>query len=199
MRIAISGAVSTGKTTLGKALAEKFNLPFIGENLAPLFGKNAARRKNTKDVANAVVACLKNKRILETKTGNFIVDRSPLDLMNFWQSAQLPKMCGGHDFTVLCESYMTLYDFVVLTPFEGVPFVQDASGADKPRRVMDPWVQFKGSVRITGLAHHFLEPSKIIQIPAAMSAHEERLAFVLDNLHSRNDDNKEQPIFGDFH
>lgn len=185
MRIAVSGAVCTGKTTLGKALAARLELPFIEENLDPLFGPDTARGKTPKDVADAVVACLELKRGQETAAGGFVVDRCPLDLMNFWQVNRLPRQCGGHDIYALCERYMAGYDFVVLTPWGGVPFVQVPPGTADRRRTMNPWIQFKGSVVITGFAHHFLEPSRIVQIPRDAVSHDDRLAFVLEAIGTR--------------
>ena len=84
MRIAMSGAVCTGKTTLGKALAERLGLPFIEENLGSLFGRRGASKRTAEETAGAIVACLENKRKLETEAGSFVIDRCPLDLINFW-------------------------------------------------------------------------------------------------------------------
>ena len=183
MRIAISGAVCTGKTTLGKALAERLGLPFIEENLDSLFGRRSTSRRTAEDTAGAIVARLENKRKLETEAGSFVIDRSPLDLINFWQSGQVPRQCAGHDIYDLCESHMAFYHFVILTPYGGIPFVQAYSSG--VQRVMNEWIRFNGSVRITGLAHHFVDPDRIILIPRALSAHDERLAFVLDTIRSR--------------
>ena len=46
MKIAVSGAVSTGKTTLAKALADGLDLPFIAENMDTLFGVGQKTRKS---------------------------------------------------------------------------------------------------------------------------------------------------------
>ena len=177
----MSGAVCTGKTTLGKALAERLDLPFIEEHMDSLFGRTS--RKTVEETAGAIVACLENKRKLETEAGSFVVDRCPLDLINFWQSGRAPRQYGGHDIYDLCESHMAFYHFVVLTPYGGIPFVQTESSG--PQRVMNEWIRFNGSVRISGFAHHFVDPDRIILIPRALSAHDERLAFVLDTIRSR--------------
>jgi hypothetical protein len=182
MKIAVSGAVCTGKTTLGKALAAGLELPFIAENLENIFGRVGLNRRAQEESAKVLVACLEQKEALETEAGHFVVDRSPLDLMNFWQSRRLRRHCAGYDFYDLCQRAMGRYDFVVLTPWQGVPFMQKPVGADGPARTMDTWIQFTGSVRIAGLAHHFVEPARIIAIPRHAESPEQRLAFVVAAL-----------------
>lgn len=182
MKIAVSGAVCTGKTTLGKALAARLDLAFIAENLEYLFRPVGPDRRAQAESAKALAACLERKAGLETEAGDFVVDRSPLDLMNFWQARRLPRNCAGYDFYDLCERAMGRYDFVVLTPWQGVPFTQKSAGADGPARTMNPWIQFTGSVRIAGLAHHFVDPARIVAIPSHAESPEDRLAFVLAAL-----------------
>ncbi len=182
MRIAISGAVCTGKTTLGKALATRLDLPFIEENLSAMFESGWPKRLAPEEAAKALVACLEEKAALESSAGQFVVDRCPLDLMNFWQFHGLPRQSAGYDFYDLCERTMGRYDFVVLTPWDGVPLVQKSAGRGEPRRQMNPWIQFIGSVRIAGLAHHFVDPARIIAIRRHVDSPTERLAFVLAAL-----------------
>jgi shikimate kinase len=62
LRIAISGAVSTDKTTLGKALSERLHLAFIEENLESVFVIPQTRRGDTKFRAERVLQSLEAKR-----------------------------------------------------------------------------------------------------------------------------------------
>ena len=189
MKIAVSGAVSTGKTTLGKALADGLDLPFIPENMDTLFGSGQESRKKPEEFAADVIECLEEKRALEQKAGQFVVDRSPLDLLNFWQSRMLPmKYADGdieHDILELCGRYMAAYDFVILTSLGGIALTQESPDETGRLRTKNPWLQFKGSAMITGLAHFFLPPSKIIQIPRRIEAKEDRLDFVIKSILSR--------------
>ena len=185
MKIAVSGAVSTGKTTLGRALAERLDLAFIEENMDTLFGPGGPAKDKPEAFANAVVKCLEHKHALETKAGRFVVDRCPLDLMNFWQARLLPRLCTGHDIYELCRRYTADYDFVVLTPWGSIPLVKESADQTGPLRTRNPWLQFKGSAMISGLAHHFLEPSRIIQIPRDAVDPGKRLEFVLKTIQSR--------------
>jgi len=180
MRIAVSGAVSTGKTTLARALAERLDLAFIEENLDTLFGADPGPRETPEAFAAAIVHCLERKRALEADAGNFVADRCPLDLLNFWQAKTLPREFGGHDIYDLCARYMADYDFVVLTPWNSIPLVKDSVDETGNHRTRDPWLQFKGSAMISGLAHHFMAPAKIIQVPAGLGAPEDRVEFVVN-------------------
>lgn len=181
MKIAVSGASCTGKTTLGKTLAARLDLPFIEENLSAMFESGWPKRQAPDEAAKALVACMEEKAALENAAGQFVVDRCPLDLMNFWQFHGLPRQSAGVDFYELCERTMGGYDFVVLTPWGGLPLVQNTAGGG-PRRQMNPWIQFISSVRIAGLAHHFVDPARIIAIPRHAESREDRLAFVLAAL-----------------
>ena len=181
MKIAVSGASCTGKTTLGESLAVRLDLPFIAENLSAMFESGWPKRQVPEEAAKALVACIEEKAALESSAGQFVVDRCPLDLMNFWQFHGLARHSAGVDFYDLCERAMGRYDFVVLTPWDGVPLVQK-SASGEARRQMNPWIQFISSVRIAGLAHHFVEPARIIAIPRHVESRDDRLAFVVAAL-----------------
>ena len=151
---------------------------FIEENLEPLF-ELVQGRVGAPRFADAVVACLERKHTLEQDAGRFVVDRCPLDLMNFWIVSRLPRRCEGHDIFELCGRHTGGYDFVVLTPWGGIPLGRESPDDAGKRRIIDPWIQFKGSAMIAGLAHHFVAPARIIQIPRQPADAEARLEFVL--------------------
>ena len=191
MKIAVSGAVSTGKTTLGQALADELDLPFIAENMDTLFGYRQEFRGKPEEFAAAVVECMEHKRALEKEAGRFVVDRSPLDLINFWQARLLPGKCAGHDIIELCGRYMAAYDFVILTPLGGIPLTQESPDKTGRLRTKNPWLQFKGSAMIAGLAHFFVSLPKIVHIPRGIEAKEDRLDFVLTSILSRKNEQAE--------
>ena len=74
---------------------------------------------------------------------------------------------------------MADYDFVVLTPWGSIPLVLESADRSGPRRTFDPWIQFKGSAMIAGLAHQFVEPARIEQIAPDAGDAQARLDIVL--------------------
>jgi len=181
LKIAISGAVSTGKTTLGKALAGELGVTFIDENLEPMFRITIAERNDPLEIAQRIMKCLERKRALESKEESFVVDRCPLDILNFWYAFRLHSRVDTQAIYERCVDYMKLYDFVVLLPY-GVLSYEREPKDDGLERSDKPWDQLHGSARIFGFAHHFLAPDKIIQIPKVVNEVEARLKFVMKVL-----------------
>ena len=178
MKIAISGAVSTGKTTLGKALAEDLDLPFIPENLETVFGPAHLRTRHEGGLPMALLDCLSRKRDLEHAHDGFVVDRSPIDIFNFWLAFRLIEHPKTEEVYALCQTLMAGYDAVVLLPWGTLELDGAADPATGVRRQPNKWVQFNGSVTIAGLAHHFVPNERIISIPKDTTAHEDRLDFI---------------------
>ena len=152
MKIAISGAVSTGKTTLGKALAEHLQLPFIEENLEAMFGRNRQGGRQADEMAAGLLECLETKRSLEQQQDGFVVDRSPLDILNFWFASRLAPRPETQKIYDLAGAYLADYDAVILLPWGVIGLEPAAPTETAMRRRMDPWAQFRGSVTISGLA-----------------------------------------------
>ncbi|MDA0240922.1 MAG: AAA family ATPase [Proteobacteria bacterium] len=183
MKIAISGAVSTGKTTLGTALAAALDLPFIEENLREMFGPGQAGQRTKADVATGLLQALETKRALESaQPGGFVIDRSPADILNFWfatQLAQHPRMQELYD---RCATYLADYDAVVLLPWGVIALEPEVRVEDNIRRNTNAWAQLRGSVTISGLVHHFVAPERIVTIPKTVTTPDDRLRFVQDAL-----------------
>lgn len=182
MKIAISGAVSTGKTTLGKSLAARLQLPFVEENLEAMFGSNREDGKRAEAMAAGLLECLETKRALEQQHDGFVVDRSPLDILNFWFAGRLAPHPDTQKIYDLAETYLTDYDAVILLPWGVIELEPAPAGETAMRRRMDVWAQFRGSVTISGLANHFLADDRLIRIPKSVQSPEQRLKFALESL-----------------
>ena len=178
MKVAISGAVSTGKTTLGKALAKQLALPFIPENLETVFGPAHLRKRHPGGLPMALLDCLSRKRDLEQDHDRFVVDRSPIDILNFWLAFKLIEHPRTEEVYDLCQTSMANYDAVVLLPWGALELDGSADPATGVQRQINKWVQFNGSVTIAGLAHHFVTSDRIISISKNMTAHQDRLDFI---------------------
>ena len=181
MKIAISGAVSTGKTTLGKALASELGVPFIDENLETIFRVTRAERNDPVKRAKLIMKCLERKRELEMQEENFIVDRCPVDILNFWYAFNLHTKIDTQPIYERCRDDMTFYDHIVLLPFGVLPIDRESKDGALVRS-NNPWGHLQGSARISGFAHHFLKPEYIIQIPKNIDQLGARLNFVMSAL-----------------
>lgn len=98
MKIAISGSGGIGKTTLGRALAERLHLPFLEENLEPLVRAGAElHRRKQGAAASADVAASENNYLAavdawladrqhqqESHPDGFVADRWALDILQRW-------------------------------------------------------------------------------------------------------------------
>lgn len=178
MKIAISGAVSTGKTTLGRALAEDLDLPFIPENLETVFGPLHLRKPHQGGLPMALLDCLHRKRCLEQNHDGFVVDRSPVDILNFWLAFRLMEHPKTEEVYGLCQNLMANYDAVVLLPWGVLELDSTADPDTGVRRQINKWVQLNGSMTIAGLAHHFVAEERIIRIPREITGKQDRLDFV---------------------
>lgn len=183
MKIAISGAVSTGKTTLGTALAAALGLPFIEENLREMFGTGQAGQRTKDDMATGLLLALETKRELElAQPGGFVIDRSPADILNFWFAAQLLQHPRMQDIYDRCDAYLADYDAVLLLPWGVIALEPEARPEENIRRNTNPWAQLRGSVTIAGLVHHFVAPERIVPVPKTVTTPDDRLRFVQDAL-----------------
>ena len=182
MKIAISGAVSTGKTTLGKALAGRLQLPFIEENLEAMFGSNREDGNRADAMAAGLFECLETKRALEQQHDGFVVDRSPVDILNFWFAGRLAPHPDTQKIYDLAEVYLADYDAVILLPWGVIELEPAPAGETAMRRRMDVWAQFRGSVTISGLANHFVADERLIRIPNSVQSHDERLNFAIESV-----------------
>jgi hypothetical protein len=151
MRIAISGAVSTGKTTLGKALAGELGLPFIAESMEDIPWRVASAAA----FATGLRDSLEKKHAMEAAQDGFVVDRSPVDIFNFWLG-RLTDHPDTEKIYALCANYMSDYDAVILLPWGVLALDQVAGPEEGVRRNLNRWVQLRGSALIAGLTYHFV-------------------------------------------
>jgi len=181
MKIAISGAVSTGKTTLGKALAESLDVTFIEENLGDIFVLPEGEKTGPQKRAEGFFRTLEAKREQELTQQSFVVDRCPIDLLNFWFGISLHRSVDSDEFLDRCVECLDDYDYLILMPYGVLPLEQKENSPLSKRR-MDKWAQLLGSCRIHGFARHYVPSKKIIEVPKEVLAQQERLAYVLGQI-----------------
>ncbi len=124
---------------------------------------------------------LEAKRALEQAQDGFVVDRCPLDLLNFWFARQLHQSEDTDPFVDRCVEYLNDYDLVVLMP-HGVLPVRQKTDSPLSQRNLNKWPHFLGSVRIEGLARYYLPADRIVNLPRDVVALRERVSFIAERL-----------------
>lgn len=153
MRIVVSGFPGTGKTSLVKALSEKYDLPIIEENLIKIGELNRQLNlalKNKDDVtlliknyANSFLEwdIDRSNRYKESKS--FVADRWEADLLDYWLFSSKSMSSNADSITLKLLNNLKQksksIDFVVVTPLLK-PFSSD--------------VNEEGNVRIKGFTNH---------------------------------------------
>lgn len=97
LRIAISGPNASGKTTLAEAMAERYGLPVIEENVAEidksrsllerLYAEQAPAEKIVEAKRNWIgtfIAWIKSREAAYATTPGFVADRWEADLLDLW-------------------------------------------------------------------------------------------------------------------
>lgn len=117
-----------------------------------------------------------------------MTDRCPIDLLNSWYNNMLHKRLDGaatEAFMAACVDRMRRYDYVVITPWGSIPLVQVDEDRPGIARNLDRFSQFRQHANMLGIAHAWVDKGRIIEIPRAMTNHDERVAFVVRAIGNR--------------
>ncbi len=183
MKIALSGTVSTGKTFLAEQLADTLDCQYIPESFDSFFESPDTVHNKLDSLVKIFFDIFKNKKQIEEKHNDFVVDRCPVDLFNLWLSAGLIKNPDfSEKFYNLCRQHMPIYDFVIITPPATIPLEQIENSTIIKKRSLDPWKLRKNHFVIVGVLYSWLPVNKIIQLPEGMSDKQERLEFILNAI-----------------
>lgn len=138
MRIAITGAASTGKTTLAKKISQEMGLPFVGNaarRVSREIGLGPKNIDNYDDLFWFQEAVLRDMMTLH-KQPAYVTDRSVSDvyaytllgLVRLWdESGTAPTQAHlGRlaEIRIDCKSLAPVYNLILRTPLE-TPFMDD--------------------------------------------------------------------------
>lgn len=185
MKVAIAGSAGIGKTTLARALADRYGCRLIEEGYDKLFGPDAEFLHSHVQLGREIVSLLERKHSLENEAAVFVADRCAVDLFNLWMS------CGfGIDEKATgwlyrrCRRYSAKYDFVFVLPWSAIPLRQIAAPAPR-RRSMNPWFQLYSHANVIGLLHQWLPAARLVPVPFSLNALDERVAFACEVIERR--------------
>jgi broad specificity phosphatase PhoE/nicotinamide riboside kinase len=177
-RLALSGSAGTGKTTLGRRLADELSLPFIEEGMRRrLEAGLVLSRLDRRGLRDLVLELWQEQLAAEEQAGDgFVADRSSADYAAFWLHY------GFHYDEADTEPFMerTLqhvghYDRIVLLPWGCLPLAADGV------RSTNRWLQFGFQSFVGGLLNEHVEPGQLLVMPP-LDNFEARVALVLASL-----------------
>lgn len=177
LRIALAGSAGTGKTFLGRRLAEHLGLPFIEEGM---------RRRIEEGLRLEELAPAEQQKLIEemwleqeareADADGFVADRSSLDFAAFWLHYDLHYDAQATEewFARMCER-SAAYDRILLMPWGVLPLEQDGV------RSTNRWIQFRFQSILEGVLNRFAVRGQVLRVPGITDA-ERRLDFVVRHL-----------------
>ncbi len=180
-RIALSGSAGTGKTTLGRSLAEHYDVPYLPEGMR---GRIEGGLK-LHDLSHLELRTLVEELWVEqvsseeraiAEHGGFVADRSPVDYAAFWlhyHFSEYPQETEA--FFASSLGRVDQYDRLVVLPWGALPLVADGV------RSSNPWIQRGYQSLLEGLHQREVRPDLLAWMPP-LTELDARVAWVLDQL-----------------
>ncbi len=178
-RFAISGSAGTGKTTLGRALAKKLDLPFLPEPMRARLEAGLDLHSVTLDGLRDLILELYDEATgaMDTairEAGGFVADRSPADFAAFWLYYRLEGDEAATEALVgRVRRDLARLDRVLLLPWGGIPLKADGV------RAPNAWLQLHFQALFEGLVATYLPVVPVERLPEETISLDDRVAWAL--------------------
>ncbi|MEM6673129.1 MAG: AAA family ATPase [Planctomycetota bacterium] len=176
--LALSGSAGTGKSTLGRRLADELGMTYIEEGMRRRLEAGLdLHRLDRGQMLDLVKEIWHEQRDAQERAeAGFIADRSSYDFAAFWLHYGLHE--GSEDDGSVFHHWCAegeRYDRVILMPWGAIPLEDD--GVRSPNR----WIQLRFQSTLEGTLARFAPEDQVLRVPATADF-ESRVAFVLSAL-----------------
>ena len=177
-RIALSGSAGTGKSSLGRVLAEHLGVPYIEERMRLRLEGGLRLGELSPPAWRGLMHELWAEHAAEEArcTGGFVADRSSLDFFAFWlhyglfdDEAETAAMLGT------LRTHAETYDHILLFPWGVLPLEDDGV------RATNPWLQLRFQTLLEGVLERWA-PEGSVQPIADTTDFEDRMRGVIETL-----------------
>jgi broad specificity phosphatase PhoE/nicotinamide riboside kinase len=177
-RLALSGSSGTGKSTLGRRLADALGVPFLEERMRIRLQSGLdLHGLDLSDFRRLLVELWEEQDALEHEARDgFVADRSVADHAAFWiHYGMIHDRAATEPWMERLLARLPDYDRVLLFPWGVLPLADDGV------RSTNRWAQFQFQVTLEGLLARHLPPERLLAVPAVDDL-EQRVARVLAAL-----------------
>jgi broad specificity phosphatase PhoE/nicotinamide riboside kinase len=180
-RLALSGSAGTGKTTLGRRLAEALGVPFLEEGMRVRLAAGLDLHRLDHRALRELVEDLWREQHAaeEACPDGFVADRSAADYAAFWIHYGFHhELASTEPWMAATLQHLQRYDRVVLLPWGVLPLAGDGV------RSTNRWVQFMFQSLVEGLLARHARPGRLLRLPPSADA-DARLRWVLERVPAR--------------
>ncbi len=179
VRLSLSGSAGTGKTSLGRRLADCLGLPFIEEGMRTRLEAGLDLHQLDHRGMRRLLLELWDEQCAaeDAATDGFVADRSAADFAAFWIYYGFHHDAADTDrFMARALKRLERTDRVVLLPWGVLPLHADGV------RSSNRWVQFMFQTIVEGVLERHAQGAQLLRMPADVASLEARTEWVARSL-----------------
>lgn len=191
MRIAITGAVGIGKTTLASALSAHLKIPLLKEDFGEVVHAfNMNRLPDGSQGIDALnefrrKACmnwLRNRQNSLELLADCVQDRCAIDILQRWLTFNLSGQDNELTLRIIrhCRQLLDSLDWLVIPPLSLTP---EQENEDRLVRSSSLGIIFRGQSLTIGIAQMLIPGARLLLIPPEVRSVQERLDYVVAKVH----------------